>query len=86
MFYFRIALCSASDAERLVKEVSTMLSFKHTNVMSLVGVCLNGDIPLLIMPFMSNGNVLEFVKHHREELLCIDAIEIQVESPKLSQD
>ena len=63
-----------------------MLSFKHTNVMSLVGVCLNGDIPLLIMPFMSNGNVLEFVKHHREELLCIDAIEIQVESPNLSQD
>ena len=63
-----------------------MLLFKHTNVMSLVGVCLNGDIPLLIMPFMSNGNVLEFVKHHREELLCIDAIEIQVESPNLSQD
>ena len=63
-----------------------MLSFKHTNVMCLVGVCLNGDIPLLIMPFMSNGNVLEFVKHHREELLCIDAIEIQVESPNLSQD
>ncbi|CAI8013257.1 Tyrosine-protein kinase receptor UFO [Geodia barretti] len=76
------ALCSASDAERLVKEVSTMLLFKHTNVMSLVGVCLNGDIPLLIMPFMSNGNVLEFVKHHREELLCIDAIEIQVVSAR----
>ena len=86
MFYFRIALCSACDAERLVKEVSTMLSFEHTNVMSLVGVCLNGDIPLLIMPFMSNGSVLEFVKHHREELLCIDAIEIQVGPPKLSQD
>ena len=61
-----------------------MLSFEHTNVMSLVGVCLNGDIPLLIMPFMSNGSVLEFVKHHREELLCID--EIQVGSHKLSQD
>jgi serine/threonine protein kinase len=59
-----------------------MLSFEHTNVMSLVGVCLNGDIPLLIMPFMSNGSVLEFVKHHREELLCIDAIEIQVVSAR----
>ena len=61
-----IALCSASDAERLVKEVSSMLSFKHTNVMFLVGVCLNGDIPLLIMPFTSNESVLEFVKHHRD--------------------
>ena len=61
-----IALCSASDAERLVKEVSSMLSFKHTNVMFLVGVCLNGGIPLLIMPFTSNERVLEFVKHHRD--------------------
>ena len=36
----------------LAKEVSTMLSFKHTNVMSLIGVCIEGEMPLLIMPFM----------------------------------
>ena len=47
-----------------------MLSFEHKNVMSLVGVCIDREIPLLIMPFMSNGSLLEFVKHHREELLC----------------
>ena len=67
--------------ERLAKEVATMLSFEHTNVMSLVGVCLDGDMPLLIMPFMSNGCVLEFVKHHREELFCINATEPQVQTP-----
>ena len=66
--------------ERLAKEVSTMLSFKHTNVMSLVGVCIDEEIPLLIMPFMSNGCVLEFVKHHKDELLCINATAPQVES------
>ena len=72
------ALFSICDMDRLAKEISTMLSFEHTNVMSLVGVCIDGELPLLIMPFMSNGCVLEFVKHHKEELLCINATEVQV--------
>ena len=63
------ALFSSGDLERLTKEISTMLSFEHPNVMSLVGVCLDGEMPLLIMPFMSNGSVLEYVRHHKQELL-----------------
>ena len=55
-----------------------MLSFKHANVMSMVGVCLHGGVPLLIMPFMTNGSALEFLKHHTKELLCINANEVQV--------
>ena len=74
------ALFSSGDMERLAREVATMLSFEHPNVMSLVGVCIEEEIPLLIMPFMSNGCVLEFVKHHKEELLCINATAPQVES------
>ena len=51
-----------------------MLNFKHSNVMPLIGVCLDGEMPLIIMPFMSNGCVLEFVKSRREELfLCSHA-------------
>ena len=46
-----------------------MLNFEHPNVMSLVGVCVDGEIPLLIMPFMSNGSILEYVRHHKQELL-----------------
>ncbi|CAI8014077.1 Tyrosine-protein kinase transforming protein RYK [Geodia barretti] len=34
------------------------------------------------MPFMSNGCVLEFVKHHKDELLCINATAPQVISAK----
>ena len=52
-----------------------MLSFEHTNVMSLTGVCIDGEMPLLIMPFMSNGSVLEFVKHHRDELFRTNSSE-----------
>ena len=50
-----------------------MLSFEHPNVMSLVGVCLDDEMPLLIMPFMSNGSVLEYIQHHKEELLLTSA-------------
>ena len=53
----------------LAKEVSTMLSFKHTNVMSLIGVCIEGEMPLLIMPFMSNGSVLDFIRYRKIEFL-----------------
>ena len=68
-----IALFSSGDLERLTKEISTMLSFQHPNVMSLVGVCLDGEMPLLIMPFMPNGNILEYVQHHKQELLLTSA-------------
>ena len=45
-----------------------MLLFEHPNVMSLIGVCLDGETPLLIMPFMSNGSVLAFVKSRKKEM------------------
>ena len=54
-----------------------MLSFQHPNVMSLIGVCLDREIPLLIMPFMSNGNVLEYVKNHKKELLLSSKAEVK---------
>ena len=77
--YIRIALSSTSDKEKLLKEVTTMSSFKHPNVMSLIGLCLDGEMPLLIMPFMSNGNVLEYVKQNKDGLhLSKEATEVEV--------
>ena len=46
-----------------------MLSFKHNHVMSLIGVCIDGQLPLLIMPFMSNGSVLDYVRKNKDKLL-----------------
>ena len=45
-----------------------MLSFKHPNVMSLIGLCLDGDVPLIIMPFMSDGSLLKYVRRNRQHL------------------
>ena len=46
-----------------------MVNFNHPNVMRLRGVCLNQENPLLIMPFMSNGTVLEYVRHNKDTLM-----------------
>ena len=72
VFIFSSALQSVADKENLLKEVSIMLSFSHPNVMSLTGVCIDGEMPLIIMPFMINGSVLEYVKQHREKLYLFD--------------
>lgn len=62
-----------------------MLFFDHPNVMSLIGVCLDGEMPLLIMAFMTNGNVLEYVRRHKEQLhLTSEATQAQVASPNSS--
>ena len=45
-----------------------MLSFDHPNVMTLIGVCVDGEMPLLIMPFMSNGSALVYVRQNKKEL------------------
>ena len=76
--FFYLALLSGCDTKKKAKEVSTMLSFEHSNVMSLIGVCIEGEMPLLIMPFMPNGSLLEFLRHHRQELLFSSATEPQV--------
>ena len=53
--------------KRLTKEIDTMLSFDHPNVMPLIGVSVDRETPFLIMPFMANGSTLEYVKHHKKE-------------------
>ena len=76
---FFSALSSKVDERKMMKELSTMLSFDHPNVMTLIGTCFKRDTPFIIMPFMSNGNVLEHVKQQREELLLSEgAPETQV--------
>ena len=67
-FCFCHLIALSSGKVKLLKEVSIMLSFKHPNVMPLLGLCFDEDMPLLVMPFMSGGSVLGFVKHNEDTL------------------
>ena len=78
MFY-TLALSLARDKEKLLNEVTTMLSFHHPNVMSLIGMCFDGDMPMVIMPYMSNGSVLGYVKQNVCELLIDRESEVRDE-------
>ena len=47
-----------------------MKEFDHPNVLRLLGVCLDGGpAPYIIMPFMSNGSLLSYLKQERESLV-----------------
>ena len=47
-----------------------MQSFNHPNVMSLIGVCENlSGGPAVVMPFMANGSILDYLKKNRNNLV-----------------
>ena len=47
-----------------------MEKFHHPNVLTLRGVCLDGGpSPFIIMPFMSNGSLHDYLRKNRETLV-----------------
>ena len=65
---------SEREKGKLLKEISKMASFEHQNVMELIGVCLDGEMPLIIMPFMMNGTVLDHVRKVKDKDLEVSII------------
>ena len=54
----------------MLKECSRMSAFDHINVLTLIGVCLDGGpAPYIIMPFMANGSLLAYLKKNRSSLV-----------------
>ena len=68
MLVSSILALAGKEKEGLLKEVSLMLTFNHPNVMSLIGVSFDGETPLIIMPFMLKGNLLAYVRQHKDSL------------------
>lgn len=58
------------DIDRFVEESVKMSRFKHPHVMGLIGVCLDsGSAPYIVMPYMANGSLLEYLKRERDSLV-----------------
>ena len=63
----------------MMDESIKMKRFDHPNVISLIGVCIDaGPAPYIIMPFMSNGSLLSYLKKHRTELMPSDTADEDV--------
>ncbi|RWS12104.1 hepatocyte growth factor receptor-like protein, partial [Dinothrombium tinctorium] len=51
------------DYESFLQEGLMMKDFKHENVLSLIGVCFDANqSPMVILPFMANGDLLTYVR------------------------
>ena len=68
--HFYSGVGTPNDSLNLEEEVLKMQYFKHPNVMSLIGVCENfcGG-PAVVMPFMANGSLLDYLRRERKNLV-----------------
>ena len=64
-----VGFFSKNDIDELLKESEKMKSFKHPNVLSLIGVSIDaGEAPFIVMPFMTNGSLLAYLRKERPHL------------------
>ena len=67
---FDLGFFNQKLATDLLKECSRMTEFDHPNVLTLIGVCLDGGpAPYIVMPFMFHGSLLSYLSKNRKELL-----------------
>ena len=59
--------CSEDIIKAFLEECASMKSFKHPNVLGLVGMCLNSPsgVPLMVLAFMANGNLKKYLQQAR---------------------
>ena len=55
------------EVDDFIAESVIMVDFDHPNVMRLMGVCLDADdgLPLIVLPYMENGDLRSFLKEKR---------------------
>ena len=57
------------------EESLKMSRFKHPHVMGLIGVCLDaGPAPYIVMPYMANGCLLDYLRRERDTLVFQESI------------
>ena len=77
ILYMHAGLFSLSDVQSMVCEVNKMQDFDHPHVMSLIGVCLDaGPGIAIVMPYMANGSLFDYLKRERNNLELDDDCEI----------
>ena len=77
-FALCIGLFTTSDVESMLAEIIKMKELHHCNIMPLIGVCLDaGPGMSIVMPFMANGSLLDYLKKERDDLYLSDKSELE---------
>ena len=54
----------------MLEEGLKLKHFQHVNVLNLIGVCVEaGPAPYIVMPFMSNGSLLGYLRQEKLALV-----------------
>ena len=62
------------EVNKFVEESLKMSRFKHRHLMNLIGVCLDaGASPYIIMPYMENRCLLDYLKKERDSLVITES-------------
>ena len=70
-----------SDREKVIAEINKMKNLHHPNVMPLIGVCLDASKGIsIVMPFMANGNLLDYLKKERANLYLKSNVDLSTVS------
>ncbi|XP_025264136.1 proto-oncogene tyrosine-protein kinase ROS-like [Camponotus floridanus] len=56
---------SSREKEKFLKEAKLMNHFQHKHILRLLGVCLDGDSPLLVLELMETGDLLKYLRECR---------------------
>ena len=76
-----LGLYSTSDVAKMLAEIAKMEDLRHPNVMSLIGVHLDMRLGLsIVMPFMANGSLLEYLKRERNSIYLEDSADVDTVS------
>ncbi len=60
----------------MLKEALKLKHFQHVNVLSLIGVCVEtGPAPYIVMPFMSNGSLLSYLRQEKLALVLSNNVD-----------
>ena len=61
-----------------MEESLKMKHFDHNNVLCLIGVCIEArPAPYIVMPYMPNGSLLEFLRKERATLVLKDSSKVE---------
>ena len=74
--YKHTGLSSKQELRSLLNESLLMKRFDHLNIVGLLGVCFDtpDGYPYLVLPFMANGNIRDYLKGKRVHLSDTDTL------------
>ncbi|XP_025265261.1 proto-oncogene tyrosine-protein kinase ROS-like [Camponotus floridanus] len=69
---------SSDEKEKFLKEAKLMNHFQHKHILRLLGVCLDGDSPLLVLELMETGDLLKYLRECRN-LQASDSLALRLQ-------